>query len=101
MIAADDGRLWAIDHGIAFHDEPKLRTVVWDYATEAIPATALVDLQVLQQTLLNEENSLSSQLQALLNGQEMSALQSRLADLIAHETFPEPGPGRPYPWPLV
>ena len=32
-----DGRLYAIDNGLCFHVEPKLRTVVWDFAGEPIP----------------------------------------------------------------
>ena len=43
-----NGRLWAIDHGIAFHDEPKLRSVVWDYAEEPIAKTLLEDLKKLE-----------------------------------------------------
>src|SRR6266540_3832379 len=37
-----DGRVWAIDHGVCFHEEPKLRTVLWDFAGKALPAAVPV-----------------------------------------------------------
>ena len=33
--------LWLIDHGICFHAEDKLRTVIWDFAGEPIPEQAI------------------------------------------------------------
>ena len=35
-----DGRVWAIDHGLCLHDEPKLRTVIWDFVGQPLPAGA-------------------------------------------------------------
>ncbi|MGH9101588.1 MAG: SCO1664 family protein, partial [Acidimicrobiales bacterium] len=39
-----DGQIWAIDNGLCFHDQPKLRTVMWDFAGEPIPPAMLEDL---------------------------------------------------------
>ncbi len=44
VLRAADGRLWAIDHGIALHTQPKLRTVIWEHAGEPVPADILDDL---------------------------------------------------------
>ena len=44
VLLAED-RLWAIDNGLCFHEEPKLRTVVWDFAAEALDTDVLADLR--------------------------------------------------------
>lgn len=95
-----EGRLWAIDNALTFHDEPKLRTVIWDFAGEPLPPGVLADLRDLQEPL-SEKGPLSQALGALLNDAELSALRRRLDRLIRAGRFPEPGPGRPVPWPLV
>ena len=47
-LKGNDGRLWAIDHGICFHAEPKLRTVLWDYAGKPLRPDILADLRALR-----------------------------------------------------
>ncbi len=100
VIVGTDGRLWAIDHGIAFHDEPKLRTVIWDYVGEPFEADWVGRMEALQMELASG-SELLPQLQELLSRRELQAMQNRLAKLLNQPIFPEPGPGRPYPWPLV
>ena len=39
-----DGHIWGIDHGLCFHAEPKLRTVIWDFADEEVADDLLADL---------------------------------------------------------
>lgn len=95
-----EGRLWAIDNALTFHDEPKLRTVIWDYAGQPLPADLLTDLQALQE-ILAQDSQLSQALNHLLSEHEVSALRRRLKWLIKAGHFPEPGPGRVLPWPLV
>jgi uncharacterized repeat protein (TIGR03843 family) len=95
-----EGRLWAIDNALTFHEEPKLRTVIWDYAGQPLPADVLDDLQVLQ-GILAQDSQLSQALSHLLSESEISALRLRLQWLIEAGHFPEPGPGRVLPWPLV
>ena len=89
-----DGRIWAIDHGLCFAVEPKLRTVMWDFAGDRVPATLRDDCARLAA-------SLPAELDALLDAQERDALVRRLQAVAGLERFPEPGPGRPYPWPMV
>jgi len=100
VIVSDNGRLWAIDHGIAFHDEPKLRTVIWDYAGEPVPPSALQDLQRLKHELA-DQGELYQALGELLSTREIRAFQARIERVLDTQCLPEPGPGRPYPWPLV
>lgn len=99
LIAAD-GKLWAIDNALTFHAEPKLRTVIWDFANEALPADVVVDLQILQDALV-AGSPLSAALDQLLSADEMTALLRRLRRLIRTGRYPEPGPGRSVPWPLI
>jgi hypothetical protein len=95
------GRLWAIDHGVCFHSDPKLRSVIWEYASLPIPPEDMKALIRLKDHLAGRKSSLWCELSALLSSQEMSAVEHRLAQLIEAGTFPQPGPGRHYPWPMV
>jgi uncharacterized repeat protein (TIGR03843 family) len=94
------GRLWAIDNALTFHDRPKLRTVIWDFAAQPLPEGVLADLQALR-GLLVHGTQLTQALDHLLSEDEVAALHHRLHRLIETAHFPEPGPGRVIPWPLV
>lgn len=94
------GRLWAIDNALTFHAEPKLRTVIWDFAGQPLPAGVITDLQGLQDAL-SGGSALGQALEHLLSESELAALRRRLRQLVRRGRFPEPGPGRPVPWPLV
>jgi uncharacterized repeat protein (TIGR03843 family) len=88
-------RLWGIDHGLCFHRQPKLRTVIWDFADEEVPEGILVDLERLVADLPDEVGR-------LLNDSERAALLDRAQQVIDVGVFPEPiGDRPPYPWPLV
>ncbi len=95
-----EGHLWAIDNALTFHVVPKLRTVIWDYAGLPLPGTIQRDLVRLRDTLPSGAG-LGRALAALLAEEEISGLLGRLQDLIGSGRFPEPGPGRAVPWPLV
>jgi hypothetical protein len=96
----DDGAIWVIDHGVCFSDEPKLRTVIWGFAGEPIPASLRVDLQRARAALA-PGGSLRHRLGLLLAPGEVRATEARLDTLLRRGTFPAPGPGRPYPWPPI
>lgn len=91
----DDGRIWGIDHGLCFHPDPKLRTVIWDWAGEPI------DDDVLSAVAALIERGPNGALRALLNEEEIDALWRRARGLIRRRCLPEPRSDRPYPWPLV
>ena len=97
LFDADD-KLWLIDHGICFHVQPKLRTVIWDFAGEPIPEDLLADLQQFRDRLGSEQD-LKTAISSLLEPLEISGLRRRADKLLAARQFPEPGPGRNYPWP--
>jgi hypothetical protein len=96
-----DGHLWLIDHGICFHVEDKLRTVVWDFAGEPIPADLLDDLCRLIR-LEEQDQALTRRLEGLLRSAEISTLLFRARRLAEQGIFPTPlGSRRSYPWPPV
>ncbi len=94
-----DGELFVVDHGTCFSDEPKLRTVLWDYVGEPISDEDLDGLRGLAEGL--RSGSVRRALDELLSRGEVRATIGRLHDLLSEGRFPEPGPGRPYPWPIV
>jgi len=95
------GRFKLIDHGLCFHADPKLRTVIWDFSGQPIPENFIADVQLLAAKMA-EPSPLLSELQQLLLPEEISALAQRIQDLIESPVFPMPDPERrPFPWPLV
>lgn len=93
-----DNKVWAIDHGLCFHAEPKLRTVIWDFAEQVVPSNLLEDVRRLV------EGDLPEKVRGLLSQKETTALARRGKELIRTGTFPEPVDHHgwpPYPWPLV
>ncbi len=99
-LLGSDGRIWVIDHGVCFSDEPKLRTVIWAFLGEPIPPSLLDDLRRLIVTL-DAGGAVLDTLRSLLEPAELAAVRARADALLSAGCFPEPGPGRPYPWPPV
>jgi hypothetical protein len=94
-------RIWAIDNALTFHPQPKLRTVIWDFAGKVIPEEYLADLRQLQEHLACA-STLRQTLTRLLIEDEIAALQARLAALLERTVFPHSDPTRrQVPWPLV
>lgn len=95
-----DGRLWAIDHGICFHSEYKLRTVLWEFAGQPLPTEVGKALQDLQNRL--ERNDYDTRIfQSLLAADEFQALQRRIERLLQRGHYPDPGGRRHMPWPPI
>ncbi|MCC6225438.1 MAG: SCO1664 family protein [Microthrixaceae bacterium] len=89
-----DERVWAIDNGLSFHSEFKLRTVIWDFAGEAIPDDLLEDLR-------RVAVEAPAELAELLDPSESAAVLERARALVEHGRFPTDPTGRLHPWPLV
>ena len=90
-----DGEIWAIDNGLSFHAEFKLRTVLWDFADEPIPRVILDDVV----RLLDE--GLPDAVADRLDPFERDAVRTRARAVVAAGRFPTDPSGRRYPWPLV
>lgn len=90
-------QLYAIDHGLCFHVEDKLRTVIWDFAGQEIPTELLTGMETLLTAL---PDSLSAVLEAYLLPEELDALTLRTQELFDAKAFPFPPPDRrSYPYP--
>jgi uncharacterized repeat protein (TIGR03843 family) len=90
-------RLILIDHGLCFHVEDKLRTVVWDFAGEAIPDDLISAAADLRERL---QGNLAAILREYLSKEEIAALDDRAGKLLANPNFPLPPEDRrafPYP----
>jgi len=97
-----EGRLWGIDHGLCFHSEYKLRTVMWDWAGDPIPTDWLDELRTVCDRLRAPTGDAEAEgLLELLAADERAALFQRIERVLRDGRFPAPGPHRPYPWPLV
>lgn len=94
-----EGRVWAIDHGVCFHEEPKLRTVLWDFAGQALSPEVVTDLEALAAAV--RDGALGRELRGLLQRDEIAALGDRASRLASAGCLPLPSGRRPYPWPLV
>jgi uncharacterized repeat protein (TIGR03843 family) len=90
-----EGHLWGIDHGLCFHVQPKLRTVIWEFAGQAVNPTDLDDVRRLA------DEGLPDGLTGLLHSDECRALLGRARRLLEDPKLPQPRTERPYPWPLV
>jgi uncharacterized repeat protein (TIGR03843 family) len=89
-----------IDHGLTFHPAWKLRTVIWDFASEPLPPVIVDD--VCRVVAEAEAGELGARLASLLSPPELAAFAIRATDLMREGCFPEPEPGyHSVPWPLV
>ena len=90
-------RIWVIDHGVCFHVEEKLRTVIWDFAGERLPTAIVADVE-----RFIDAGHGASRLAPVLAADEIDAVRARAGALIGAGVFPHPPEDRrPYPWPPV
>lgn len=91
------GHVWGIDHGLTFHEHPKLRTVIWEFGGEPIPEPLLRDIRQVYKNL-ETHKGVTSELAKLLASSEMNALKQRMQYLLAHPEFPALQTRRGVPW---
>jgi uncharacterized repeat protein (TIGR03843 family) len=89
-----DGQVWAIDNGLCFAPSFKLRTVIWEFAEEAIPAD-VVD------RFATACDGVPAAVADHLEEEEVDALLGRIRAVLARPVFPADTTGHRYPWPLV
>jgi hypothetical protein len=94
------GRLWGIDHGLTFHAQGKLRTVIWDYVGEPLADGLCRDAERLLQ-MLQQGHPATAELDVLLEKNERKALRARVEQVLAARVYPDPPPWRPVPWPAI
>jgi uncharacterized repeat protein (TIGR03843 family) len=91
----EDGHIWGIDHGLCFHEEPKLRTVIWDFGGEPVPDDLLA--AVARFAVAPPVAPFAG----LLDDDELEALIARAGALVRRPVFPQNRSGYAYPWPVV
>ena len=97
--ASATGDIFGIDHGVSFHTQWKLRTVIWDFACELIPPNVCADLHRLAEELRGD---LGGELEELLDRFELDALQARVRHLLATGEYPDADRDyHSYPWPTI
>lgn len=94
VLIDDADRVWAIDHGLCFAADFKLRTVIWEFAGEPI-------VQPLIDAAARIARSVPLGIAALLADDEVEAIAGRAQWIVDHGEFPTDPTGRRYPWPLV
>ena len=97
LLPINDDVVFGCDHGVTFHVEDKLRTVLWQWAGDSLTTN---EIEILKKALISLEGELRTQLETLLTTQEIDALAARVQRLLNEGTFPQPNPNWPaVPWP--
>ena len=98
VLAMADGHRFGVDHGLTFHEDDKLRTVLWGWLGEPLTAEELGGVGRVADEL---DGELGERLAELLSADELAALAARCARLQEDGLFPAPGGEMPaVPWPL-
>ncbi|MEV0775503.1 SCO1664 family protein [Streptomyces sp. NPDC050428] len=101
LLPGSGGRLYAIDHGVTFNVDDKLRTLLWGWAGEPLPAEAVTVLDRLAGELA-EGTPLTTRLAELITPAETDAVRSRVQELRRTGSHPKPSGQWPaIPWPPV
>jgi uncharacterized repeat protein (TIGR03843 family) len=89
-------RVYGCDHGVTFHEQDKLRTVLWQWADQPLTLIEIEQLGALEDSLKSSSNELLE----LITENEFNALLARVNRLLAEKTFPTPSDEWPaVPWP--
>lgn len=106
LLPTGDGRLLGVDHGVCFHEEDKLRTVLWGWRGSRLTAAERSSVENLEQALAMPPgreplaSRLARELAALISPAEIAALRRRTHRLLATGRFPQPSREWPaVPWP--
>ena len=97
VLAGTDGHLYGVDHGLTLHVDDKLRTVLWGWVGQSLPADVVEPLEKLRAEL---DGALCETLGEHITRREIRTLTSRVETLLGNNRFPEPsGFGPAIPWP--
>lgn len=95
VLTMPDGHRYGVDHGLCFHVENKLRSVLWGWVGEPLTTTELDGVQ-----RVIDDKELATALADLLTAPEVAVLRERCEGLLSSGRFPAPGYGGPtIPWP--
>lgn len=100
LLLDPEGRLWGIDHGLCFHQQFKVRTVIWDFSGRRLDGEAVADLRRIRNCLI-ERDETTLPLLSRITQREVQALIQRCEEFIDTPVLPEMFPYRCVPWPLI
>lgn len=96
LLPTQDGRLLGCDHGVTFHVDDKLRTVIWQFRGQPIEPEWMQALEPLRVRRVLDS------LQSWLSAEEIAAFDRRCSRILESGVFPEPSPAWPaVPWPPI
>ena len=99
LLSTGEGHLYGVDHGVCFHADDKLRTVLWGWVGRPVPPEATAVLGAVRHDLAG---ALGDSLRRLVSDEEVAATAERVDRLLSDGIFPEPVPGWPaVPWPPI
>ena len=97
LIPTRSGHVYGVDHGVSFNPDPKLRTILWQWAGDQLSDAAVAELEALRDQLAG---SLGERLSELLTVREVRQTSRRVAGLLRSGRHPEPSGDWPaVPWP--
>jgi uncharacterized repeat protein (TIGR03843 family) len=102
LLPVPGGHLYAVDHGVTFSAQPKLRTVLWAWEGEPFEPEETAALRRVGDGLGKGAvpGPLAVALSELLSLEEIEATRARVAGLLEIGRFPGPNPDWPaIPWP--
>ena len=94
VILDKEDHVWGIDHGVCFSAEFKLRTVMWEFATEPLPDSVATAVAAIA-------DGVPLEVATLLSDEEVAAMMDRSSWLRDGGHFPVDQSGSRYPWPLI
>ena len=97
LIPTSEGAVYGCDHGVTFHTEDKLRTVLWQWAKQPFSPAELELLQLAKMLIATEKRDV---VLGLIEEEELNATVDRIERALSQKCFPEPNPDWPaVPWP--
>jgi uncharacterized repeat protein (TIGR03843 family) len=99
VLSTVEGQVYGVDHGVCFNVDDKLRTVLWGWVGQALPAEAVEVLAGLRVQLATD---LGEELAPHLTAAEVARIGARIDRLLAAGCFPAPPEDWPaVPWPPI
>jgi uncharacterized repeat protein (TIGR03843 family) len=96
LLPVNESKVLGCDHGVTFHEDDKLRTVLWQWAGKPLQQSEIEKLAGLEKLVVEHREEIEN----LISQKEYLALQARINRLLSTNSFPLPSEEWPaVPWP--
>ena len=96
LLPVNESKVFGCDHGVTFHEDDKLRTVLWQWAGKPLQQSEIEKLERLEKLVVEHREEIEN----LISQREFLALQARINRLLSTNSFPLPSEEWPaVPWP--